>query len=153
MFVKWGKVIFMDKKYFPVAVHLFLLNGKNILLIKRSNTGYEDGNYSVVAGHLDGEENVYNAMIREAKEEAGIEIELENIKIIQVMHRKKINEERIDYFFECKKWKGNIINNEPNKCSELKWTSIKLLPENTIDYIKYAIKNYLDKTKFTIYGW
>jgi len=143
----------MDRKCFPVAVHLFLLKGKNILLLKRFNTGYEDGNYSVIAGHLDGNEDVYAAIIREANEEAGIKIELKDLKIIQVMHRKKLDEERIDYFFICKKWSGDIKNIESDKCSELKWYSVKNIPENTIEYIKYAIKNYLNKNNFTLFGW
>ena len=143
----------MERKMFPVAIHLFLLDKDSILLLKRYNTGYEDGKYSVIAGHLDGNEDVYNAMIREAKEEAGIEIIKNDLKIIQVMHRMQPNDERIDYFFVCKKWNGKIINNEPDKCSELKWYCINKLPENTIEYIKYAIKNYLEKIKFTLFGW
>jgi ADP-ribose pyrophosphatase YjhB (NUDIX family) len=142
----------MERKHFPVGVHLFLIDGKNILLLKRYNTGYEDGNYSVVAGHLDGGEDVYSAMIREAKEEAGIDIELKDIKIIQVMHRKKPNEE-INYFFYCNKWNNEIKNMEPEKCSELKWYPIENLPENTIEYIKYSIKNYLENNNFTLFGW
>jgi ADP-ribose pyrophosphatase YjhB (NUDIX family) len=143
----------MKRKCFPVAVHLFLLDGENILLLKRYNTGYEDGNYSVIAGHLDGDEDVCNAMIREAKEEAGIDIEINDIKIVQVMHRKKTDEERIDYFFCCNKWNKEIRNMEPDKCSELKWYPIKNLPENTIEYIGYSIRNYLENKNFTLFGW
>jgi 8-oxo-dGTP pyrophosphatase MutT (NUDIX family) len=147
----------MERKKFPVAVHLFLLDNDNILLLKRYNTGYEDGNYGVIAGHLDGDENVYNAMIREAKEEAGIDIEIKDIKIVQVMHSKIIFDgtkyEEIEYFFRCGKWKGEIINREPEKCSELKWHPINNLPENTIGYIKYSLQNYLENNSFTLFGW
>ena len=52
----------------PVAVHLLLVKEGKILLLRRSNTGYEDGMYSIVAGHIDGDEDVKSAMIREAKE-------------------------------------------------------------------------------------
>lgn len=58
----------------PVAVHLFLVKDDKILLLRRSNTGYEDEMYSIVAGHIDGDEDAKTAMIREAREEAGIEI-------------------------------------------------------------------------------
>jgi 8-oxo-dGTP diphosphatase len=57
---------------FPVAVHLFFLRDKQILLLRRFKTGYEDGNYSVVAGHVDTGESVTQAAIREANEEVGV---------------------------------------------------------------------------------
>jgi ADP-ribose pyrophosphatase YjhB (NUDIX family) len=136
----------------PVAVHLFLIKDRNILLLRRYNTGYEDGNYSVIAGHIDGKEHVYDAMIREAKEEAGITIVIENLETIQVMHRKSI-EERIDYFFLCNKWEGEIKNMEPHKCDELSWYSLENLPQNIIGYINAAIENYKEGIKFSIFGW
>lgn len=144
----------MTKKRFkvPVAVHLFLIRDNKVLLLRRYNTGYEDGNYSVIAGHIDGNETYYDAMIREAKEEAGITIKLEDLKAVQVMHRKK-EDERIDFFFICNRWSGEVVNMEPNKCDKLRWFDLDNLPVNIIPYIKAGIKNYLNKVEFSHYGW
>ena len=64
-----------------VAVHLFLLRNDEIILLRRFNTGYEDGNYSLIAGHIDGNEWITNAIIREAKEEGNILISKKKPKI------------------------------------------------------------------------
>lgn len=143
----------MARKTFPVAVHLFLRKDDDILLLRRYNTGYEDGNYSVIAGHIDGGENVCTAMIREAKEEAGISISPDDLKIVQVMHRKKLDEERIDYFFVCENWTGTAEIMERDKCDELLWVNINSLPNNTIDYIRAAVENYKAGVSFSIFGW
>lgn len=144
----------MTKKRFkvPVAVHLFLIRDNKVLLLRRYNTGYEDGNYSVVAGHIDGNETYYDAMIREAKEEAGITIKSEDLKVVQVMHRKK-EDERIDFFFTCNRWSGEVINMEPSKCDELRWFNLDNLPVNIIPYIKAGIENYLKNVEFSLFGW
>jgi len=145
----------MNKKRFkmPVAVHLFLIDGAKILLLRRYNTGYEDGNYSVVAGHLDGNEAVETAMIREAYEEVGIKILLEDLKTIGVMHRNSGQDERIDFFLTANKWAGTIRNMEENKCDNLLWADINKLPNNVICYVKKAILNYLNGEYFDSFGW
>ena len=131
----------MSKKRFqmPVAVHLLLIRKGKILLLRRFNTGYEDGNYSVVAGHLDGNEDVKSAMIREAREEAGIDIKPNNIQIVGVIHRKSEGE-RIDFFLAADSWYNEIVNMEPKKCDDLSWLEIDNLPINIIPYVKRAIK-------------
>jgi 8-oxo-dGTP diphosphatase len=136
----------------PVAVHLLLIRGGKILLLRRFNTGYEDGNYSVVAGHLDGNEDVKSAMIREAMEEAGIEIKPSNIQIVGVMHRKS-EDERIDFFLVADSWDNEIVNMEAEKCDDLSWFEIDNLPFNIIPYVKRAIENYISGVQFDIYGW
>lgn len=57
---------------FPVAVHIFLLRGEEVLLFRRCNTGYEDGKLSVVAGHVEPGEALTQAAIRETCEEVGL---------------------------------------------------------------------------------
>jgi ADP-ribose pyrophosphatase YjhB (NUDIX family) len=128
------------------------MEGDKILLLRRFNTGYEDGKYSVPAGHLDGGEEITSAAIREAKEECGIEISPDDLQVVQVMHRKS-GDERIDFFLTATKWTGEIVNAEPHKCDELKWVHLDQLPANMIPYVRQAIDNYRAGKWFDSYGW
>jgi 8-oxo-dGTP pyrophosphatase MutT (NUDIX family) len=111
-----------------------------------------DGCYSVVAGHLDGNEEVVAAAVREAEEEAGIHIQPDDVKIVGVMHRRS-SDERVDFFVECTRWSGNIVNKEPGKCDELSWFDLDHLPENTIPYVRRALENHQQGRWFDSYGW
>ncbi|MDF2535278.1 MAG: hypothetical protein K0R18_1437 [Bacillales bacterium] len=142
----------MSKLKMLVAVHLFLLKEDKILLLRRFNTGFMDGKYSVVAGHVESGETYFKAMQRETREEAGIDIADDDLKAIQVMHRKS-DTERIDYFFVAEKWTGEITNMEPDKCDDLSWFSLKNLPDSMIPYVRHALEKYQKKEQFTIYGW
>lgn len=44
------------------------------------------------------------------------------------MNRNGIDRERINYFFTVDRWNGEIKNNEPNKCDDLKWFDLDGLP-------------------------
>ncbi|GHO66341.1 hypothetical protein KSC_052330 [Ktedonobacter sp. SOSP1-52] len=136
----------------PVAVHLFLVQEQSILLLRRYNTGYEDGNYSVIAGHLDGGEEVKQAMIREAYEEANIEISPADLQVVGIMHR-RAEDERIDFFLAAQRWHGELRNNEPHKCDELAWYPLTSLPENIIPYVRQALENYRAGRWFDSFGW
>jgi len=135
------------------AVHLFLMDGDKILFLRRFNTGYEDGNFSVPAGHLDGNETVKQAAIREASEEVGVDISSENLEIVQAMHRRTEQGERIDYFLCCEKWGGQVTNMETHKCDLLEWHPINKLPDNVVPYVAHAINNYLQGVKFDEFGF
>jgi 8-oxo-dGTP pyrophosphatase MutT (NUDIX family) len=135
------------------AVHLFLIKDSKILLLRRFNTGYEDGNYSVPAGHLDGNESVIKAMVREAREEANINIDPSNLKVVHVMHRLTPKDERIDFFLVTDKWQGEASINEPDKCDDLCWFLLSDLPSNIIPYVKSAIENYERNQTFSEFGW
>ncbi|MCD8014453.1 MAG: NUDIX domain-containing protein [Lachnospiraceae bacterium] len=137
----------------PVAVHLFLLKDDKILLSRRYNTGFQDGNYSVVAGHIDGGETIKQAMIREALEEANIILDICKLEIVQVMHRKTSMEERIDYFLFANEWAGELKNNELDKCDDLRWFAMDKLPDNMVGYVIHALKCYVKGISFSDYGW
>lgn len=137
---------------FAVAVHIFLVQNGEVLLLRRYNTGYEDGKYSVVAGHIDGAETVRQASSREAEEEVGIHINPQDLRVVEIMHRKS-EDERVDFFLEAQKWSGELKNREPDKCDQVAWFPLDELPENTIPYIKRALSNYRQGIWFEEYGW
>jgi 8-oxo-dGTP pyrophosphatase MutT (NUDIX family) len=136
----------------PVAVHLFLVRGDEVLLLRRANTGYEDGKYSVIAGHLDGGETVIAAATREAREEAGIALDPAGVRVVGVMHR-RANDERIDFFVVAEAWAGEVANCEPHKCDELAWFPIDAPPEDTIPYVRRGLENYRAGRWFESFGW
>jgi len=139
-------------KLIPTS-HLILVDKGRILLLRRFNTGYEDGSYSVVAGHLDGNETFIQAINREAREEAGIEIRPEDLEVVHVMHRRGPNEERIDFFIRAQKWNGQLKIMELNKCDDLRWFDLDNLPENIIPYVGQAINCLTKKVFYSERGW
>jgi ADP-ribose pyrophosphatase YjhB (NUDIX family) len=137
---------------FVSSVHLFLFRGSHVLLLRRFNTGYEDGNYSVPAGHLDGGEQVIQAAIREAREEIGSEIAPEDLAVVGIMHR-KAEDERIDFFVAATRWVGEPRNREPERSDQLRWVDIDQLPEQVIPYVRRALENYQAGRWFDSFGW
>jgi 8-oxo-dGTP diphosphatase len=136
-----------------IATHLILIRENKILLARRFNTGWSDGQYSVPAGHLDGKETVLQAMAREAKEEAGVDIDEKDMAVVHVMNRKATDHERIDFFVAAKKWRGEPHIAEPNKCDDMRWVSLNELPDNTVPYIRQAIGAIGDKIFYSEFGW
>lgn len=133
------------------STYLFFVKDSQILLLRRANTGYEDGNYSVPAGHLDGNEPLTRCAIREGEEETGTQININN-QPVHIMHRLG-KDERLDFFFLVESWEGEIQNMEPEKCDDLSWFPLRNLPLNTIPYIRAAIENYLNGVAYSEFGW
>lgn len=137
---------------FPVAVHLFLLREDRVLLLRRRNTGYEDGKLGLVAGHVEPGETVTGAAIREAREEVGIELDLDRLAVVGVMHRLS-QEARVDFFLAYSADGEEPSNRESDKCSELLWARRSALPGDTIPYIRAAIEDLDAGRWFREFGW
>lgn len=125
------------------AVYAIIIKNGKILLSLRENTGFMDGWYSLVAGHVEADETVDEAMSREAKEEANIVVK--SMKLGTVMFRKGIDgrDDYMDFFFIIDDYEGDIINKEPQKCGELKFFNIHSMPNNVLNYVSKAVDNAL----------
>ena len=142
----------MKRNKLPVVAHVFLLRSDTVLLVRRCNTGYEDGNYGPVGGHIDGNEPITQAAVRECKEEIGVEIIPTDLTFIGMAHYNSPTGEGVDVFFKVTKWKG-----EPypfSECDDLQWCSFDMLPENTIPFVRRAIEHHLQAGEwFDEIGW
>ena len=135
------------------SVHLILIKDDKILLQMRNNPNkYGYGMLGMPAGHLEANENVYDAFKREMKEELGINVT--NCKIVQVMNLKGDTDVYDAYFFTCD-YLGNIKNMEKENVKSFVWIDINSNIEKLMPYQKYALSKYLESkdNKFTIYGW
>ena len=147
----------MELKNKPLitAVYILLEKGGKILMIRRYNTGFSDGQYSLVAGHVEKGESFKSAAVRELHEEVGISINEKDFELSHTMFRSLKSEERIDLFFNVNKWNGEAVNKEPSKCDDLIWVESNKLPKNTLDYVAHAIacmKNDIQTSKWKNYN-
>ena len=148
----------MSKERFRAcsAVGLMLMrenNGKEeILLQKRQNTGFCDGYYDFSAtGHVEAFESMTKALIREAKEEIGVDIKAEDIEFSCLIHRIS-DDVYYNGYFKVTKWGGEPKINEPEKNEEIKWFDIDNLPENLVPDRKLAMENYKNGIKYAEFG-
>ena len=141
-----------ERKKFPISVQLILENQNKILLMKRKNTGYEDGKYCLPGGHVESNEEIKQALIREAEEELGITINVKDVQFYKVLNRKiNENEAYIDFVFKVMHWSKNVTNNEKDKCEEIIWIDKNKLPKNILDFIPTLLEE--NNFAYLPYNW
>jgi 8-oxo-dGTP diphosphatase len=123
-----------------LACYLVLIRDGRIMLSRRANTGYQDGKYSMIAGHVEDRESVWEALIREAREEAGMSLSSNMLKMLHIGHRQDIDREYIDFYIAADT-KEEPRNLEPQKCDELKWFGLDSLPDGMVPYVRDAVEN------------
>lgn len=134
------------------AVYACIEQSGKLLMARRYNTGYCDGQYSLPAGKCDEGESLTTALQREMAEELGIIVEKEHLELAHVCHRKD-EHTWVDVFFLVREWKGTLTNNEPHKCDDMQYVSWEELPENTIPYVRSILKNIQQGIVYSELDW
>ena len=141
-----------EDKLIP-CVCLILKKDNKILLLKRKNTGWCDGQYSLVGGSSDGNETMTYAVIREAKEELGIEIDKKCLKVVHaVLTSGHENQRVVSFIFEATSWKGEPKNMEPEKHENFEWFELNNFPENIIPCDKLIIQKAYENIFYSEFG-
>jgi mutator protein MutT len=137
-----------------VGVHLILAEGRKVLLLRRANTGFADGSWSVPGGCLEHGETLPAAAIREAKEEVGIVINPVDLAFAHLCHHADPDGlARIGVFFTASRWVGEPANAEPAKCSEIAWHELGDLPDDIVGYVRTGLHAHDQGTQFSLDNW
>ena len=144
-----------DSRYRPhVGVHLILTDGSKVLLLRRANTGFADGSWSVPGGSLEDGETLPQAAVREAREETGIVIDPADLGFAHLCHHTDPDGlSRIGVFFAAQRWAGEPVNAEPHKCSEIAWHDLASMPEDIVSYIRTTLGAYAQQQAFSLDSW
>ncbi len=123
-----------------------------MLLARRRDTGFEDGNYGPVGGHLEPGETIIQAAIRECWEEVGVGLEPNDLQIIGVTHYTSPTGDGIEFFLRAERWTGEPFAKA--ECDDLHWCTLDTLPQNTISFVRRALEHHLiNEVWFDESGW
>lgn len=144
-----------DRFTLPVAVFLVLLKDDKVLLTRRKNTGWHDGDYDLPAGHIEGNESLRQAAQREADEELGIQVDLDDIKYAHLAHGFFVEDDKeyLYIVFKVTKWQGEPKINEPETCDDVQWFPKDKLPENLTPGSRTGLDAYFSNEIYSEHGF
>ena len=132
----------MDIPKVGLGVIIVNLDGK-VLVGKR--IGSHAQKYSIPGGHLDSRRDIEAGAIREIKEETNLSIE--DPQVIAVTNNLETYQEEGKHYISVvllvKKYSGELMITEPNKCEGWAWIDPKNLPQPHFDASRLAIECYL----------
>ncbi|MFD8632286.1 phosphotransferase [Streptomyces sp. NPDC059533] len=132
----------------PVDVHLILRRdgerGPEVLLSRRAGPVYASGLWHLPSGHLDPDEDMVEAVIREALEETGVLIQAEDVTAaVSIHHRPPVaSRSRIGVFFDVRRWSGQPRIMEPDRCDGMDWYPLDALPDPMVAYCRAGLDAY-----------
>ena len=124
------------------ASYVILLQGdgpeREVLLQLRQGTGYRDGHWATLAGHLEAGETARAGAAREALEECGVRIAEEDLQPVTTVHRTTPGagqaEQRVDFFWTAEQWTGVPRIAEPERTADLRWFPLASPPEPVVPH-------------------
>lgn len=143
----------MERFQLLATVNILLIKDNKILLSRRANTGFFDGNYECPSGHIDGGETIRKAAARELLEEVGVSADPSDLKVIHVVHRYGEKHERIEFYLKAEKWEGEPSIKGRDKCDDVAWFSLDEFPPNMVPKTKDAIDHALKGDLYSEFDW
>lgn len=102
-----------------------------VLLHRRANTGYMDGRYDLPSGHIERNETLLDAAVRELAEETGIVVHKDDLTLWHINQFSANEQYYYNFFFLVDAWQGEPSIMEPEKCDDMQFFALDNLPPLT----------------------
>jgi 8-oxo-dGTP diphosphatase len=135
------------------SVFVFLARDGKYCFLQRTGTGWKDGFYSLPAGALESGETLISAAIREAREEVGVTLQPDQLRLVHTMHCRTEGNEWVGHFFMAESWKGEPSLLEPDKHSNLTWAFVSQPPSPLLPYVQQALEAIMHNQRYSEFGW
>ena len=133
------------------AAYLLLMRGTGpdlevLLQLRGPGTTYMARHWATgVAGHVEYGESVAVAAAREAEEELGVGVAVEDVEPLCAMQRTLPGcadpiEQRVDFFLTTRRWTGEPTRREPEKCADLGWYRPSAPPEPMVPHERELLR-------------
>jgi 8-oxo-dGTP diphosphatase len=122
-----------------VGVGVILLDSHSHVLLTLRILPPEAGCWSILGGKLDYLESLEHCAIREAREEAGVEIAIESLLCVTEHRLPAEHQHWISPAFLARILSGTPTNCEPHKTKDLRWFPLDALPFNLTMTARNAI--------------
>lgn len=89
------------------------------------------------------------AAARETSEELGVVVDPVDLEPLCAMHRTGTGlaiDERVDMFFQCRRWTSTPVLQEPEKAADLRWFALEALPEPVVPHERFVLERVLAGT-------
>jgi len=126
-----------------VGVGVLILHPPDQVLLTLRKRAPEAGRWSIVGGKVDFLETLDQCAIREAREEAGVEVEIVRLLCVTDHVLPGEGQHWVAPAYLGRIVKGEGRNCEPDKTQELKWFALTGVPPNLTMTARNAIAAYL----------
>lgn len=129
-----------------------------VLLLRRGpGAKFGQGLWDLPVGKSQDGEPVLSTAARELREETGLSVKPEDLRLVHVIHGARGVEAPhgfLTVIFAAHRWSGTPTNAEPHKHDRVAWTPVEAIPEEFVPTTHAALTGYLSgDSEITLDGW
>ncbi len=130
---------------FHLVAWVLLERDNRILLARRSGVSYGNGLWGLPGGHVEDDESMIQAAVREAHEEVGVTLDPAALLLLgmtRYVDRSGTEPVRgLDTFYLATRWEGEAY--PARECSEVGWFAPQDMPPDSLPWLGKVMRTHL----------